>query len=106
MDRAADRAPDDAQIFQTHHQDNHARADYPARFSLHRDSRMKSIPTHRLPNFWSGMSFTAKAAWLCTSRIAENFNEACSMLAHARRRPRAKPSVADYTARMERQKLF
>lgn len=49
---------------------------------------MKTIPLHRLPSFWSGMSFVAKCGWLCQSRLADNFNEAASMLARLPRKPK------------------
>ena len=49
---------------------------------------MKTIPQHRLPSFWSGMGFTARAAWLCESKIAKDFSEACSMLARLPRKPK------------------
>lgn len=55
----------------------------------------------RLPSFWSGMSSVNKAAYLCQTHQAKDFNDACSMLAKMRRRKsRPKPDpVADLEKR-------
>ncbi len=34
----------------------------------------------RLPSFWKGMSFTAKAAHLCTTKQAKDYSDACRIL--------------------------
>lgn len=56
---------------------------------------MKPIDRSRLPHFWRGMSFTAKAAWLCTARLARDYSEACAILA-SMRRPRTVATAKDY----------
>ena len=48
---------------------------------------MKEINRAKLPSFWSGMSYVAKAAFLCAQGQARDFNEACSLLAQAKLRP-------------------
>lgn len=62
--------------------------------------------TLRLPNFWSGMSFTAKAAYLCSTNQAKDYSHACQILRSFRRRPRAKPTQAEVVKRMEQQNLW
>lgn len=39
----------------------------------------------RLPYFWRGMGFTAKAAYLCSSNQAKSYSDACSILRSMRR---------------------
>jgi hypothetical protein len=46
----------------------------------------------RLPHFWSGMGFTARAGYLCATYQARDFAEACSLLAKMRR-PKRNPPV-------------
>ena len=41
--------------------------------------------TLRLPSFWSRLDWTAKAAYLRSSRQARDYSEACSLLAKMRR---------------------
>lgn len=41
-----------------------------------------------LPHFWHRLSFTAKAAYLCSAHLARDYSEACSMLAKMRSRKR------------------
>lgn len=49
----------------------------------------------RLPYFWRRMSWTQKAAWLCSAHIARDYPEACLMLAKLpRKRKAAKPDPA------------
>jgi hypothetical protein len=49
-----------------------------------------AIDRSRLPHFWRDMGFTAKAAWLCSARLARDYSEACTILAGMRKRaPRA-----------------
>lgn len=43
-----------------------------------------------LPPSWRRMGFTDKAAWLCLTKQAKNYFEACSMLA---KRKRIKPAA-------------
>ncbi len=40
-----------------------------------------------LPSWWSGASFTAKAAWLQSSGHARTYGEACSLLAQRKKKP-------------------
>jgi hypothetical protein len=47
----------------------------------------------RLPNFWSGMSYCAKAGWLTASGQAKDFSHACSILAKMRRPKRNPPAI-------------
>lgn len=42
----------------------------------------------RTPSYWKGMPFTARAAWLVSTRQAATYEDACSMLAKLRK---AKP---------------
>jgi hypothetical protein len=44
----------------------------------------------RLPANWRTLSFPQKAAYLCTTRQARDYSEACSMLARLPRRPSAR----------------
>lgn len=57
---------------------------------------LPQINRSRLPSFWSGMSFCAKAAWLVTARMARDYNEACSMLARLPRKPKPRQIAGDY----------
>lgn len=57
---------------------------------------MKTIDRSRLPHFWRGMSWSAKAAWLVTARLASSYSEACSMMAKLPSKPTARAVVADY----------
>jgi hypothetical protein len=53
----------------------------------------------RKPPFWNRMSFTAKAGYLCASKQARDYSEACSMLAKQPRRPlpkRTPKEIAGY----------
>ena len=43
----------------------------------------------RLPYFWKGMSWTARAGWLCSSKQARDYSHACSILASMPRRKAA-----------------
>ena len=43
----------------------------------------------RLPPQWRTLSFAQKAAYLCTTRQARDYSEACSMLAKLPRKPRS-----------------
>jgi hypothetical protein len=62
----------------------------------------------RLPYFWRGMSYTAKAAHLCETRQARDYSHACSILAGMKRHSRHqhRPTPAQFAARMEQMKLF
>jgi len=42
----------------------------------------------RLPYFWSRLSFVQKAAYLCSSKQAKDYSDACSILASFRRKKR------------------
>jgi hypothetical protein len=46
---------------------------------------------HRLPYFWRRMSWTQKAAWLCSAHIARSYEEACAMLAKLPRKRKGRP---------------
>lgn len=57
------------------------------------------------PSWWSGASFTAKAAWLVYSHHAGTFSAACTML---RKKPAVRsvrPSVAQYQAGLRKLNL-
>ncbi len=61
-----------------------------------------------LPSWWSGGSFTAKAAWLKHTGRAKSFEEACSMLARRRGKPAVETrrvSVENYQAGLEKRGL-
>lgn len=58
----------------------------------------------RKPTFWHRMSWAQKAAYLCSSRQARDYSEACSILARQPRRKRATPQ--DSVAEMERRNLW
>ncbi len=67
------------------------------------------IPRDRLPYFWKGMSYTAKAAWLLSARLVCDYSEACRAL-NAMKKPLARkyppPSAQEYQAQLEKRKLF
>lgn len=67
---------------------------------------VKPLPVRRLPSFWAGMSHVGKAAWLTNAHLARDFNEACSMLAASKRAATPKPTAQEYSAAMEKRKLF
>lgn len=48
----------------------------------------------RTPAYWNGMPFTAKAAWLVSTRQAKTYEEACSMLGRRRKKPVVKQNVS------------
>ena len=48
----------------------------------------------RLPPQWRTLSFHQKAAYLCSTRQARDYSEACSMLARLPRRPRSRAVAA------------
>ena len=52
------------------------------------------------PSWWSGASFTAKAAWLRSSGHARNYPEACAMLARRPRTRKVRPTVQEYNDRL------
>lgn len=61
----------------------------------------------KVPSNWSRMGFTVKAAYLCSTRQARDYSEACSMLAkRGGRRKHQQPAIAEVVQRMEQQKLF
>lgn len=68
-------------------------------------SDVRQINFAKLPSFWSGMSFVNKASYLCSTHQARDYNEAASMLSRCRSRKPARPSVAQYQASLDRQKL-
>lgn len=59
-----------------------------------------------LPPTWNKMGFTDKAAYLCSSKQARNYPEACAMLSH-RRRKSVRPgiTVMQYQAILEKRKV-
>jgi hypothetical protein len=46
----------------------------------------------RKPSFWPRLSFYARAAYLCSSRQARDFSEACAMMAKQPRRKKLPPA--------------
>lgn len=56
----------------------------------------RPINSSRLPHFWRGMGFTARAAWLVTAGLASDYSEACSMMARLPRKPKPRQVAADY----------
>ncbi len=60
----------------------------------------------RLPSQWRTLSFPQKAAYLCTTKQARDYSEACSMLARLPRRPKPRQiATTDFQARMDALKL-
>lgn len=60
----------------------------------------------RLPPQWRTLSWHARAAYLCATRQARDFSEACSMLAKLPRKPRARDLRIKAVQEMERRKLW
>lgn len=56
------------------------------------------MKTIRKPYFWSRLSWSARAAYLCSSNQARDYSEACSILASQPRRKKvaAAPVVMRY----------
>lgn len=59
-----------------------------------------------LPHFWRGMSWSAKAAWLCSSRNARDYRHACQILASLPRKPKSRDLRPQVVADMERRRLW
>jgi hypothetical protein len=51
----------------------------------------------RKPSFWSRLPFTEKAAYLCSSKQARDYSQACSMLARQPRRTPPKRTPKEIT---------
>lgn len=50
----------------------------------------------KTPYFWKGMSFTAKAGYLCATKQARDYSHACSLLAARKRKPKARKQEVVY----------
>ena len=60
----------------------------------------------RLPSFWSGMGFTAKAGYLVASAQARSYEEACRILRSLRKPTPRKYPRPDPVAELERRRLW
>lgn len=65
------------------------------------DGRDGFAVTLRLPSFWHGMGFTAKAGYLCQIGAARDFSHACSVLASLRKKRKKGGAIKDSLSRSE-----
>ena len=64
------------------------------------------MSTLRLPSFWQGMGFTAKAGYLCATHQAKDYSDACRILRSRRAPTRRTYPKPDPVAELERRGLW